>query len=334
MRSITPWAAMAFLVVTSVFGQQSVVIKGRTYYGAELIQEYPQSVYVSHTEGREFFQKSILSAEAVSALGVTNPVTDAFQERLDNDLSELQQGLSRNPAPGPGSANPSSTSRPQQRALVMGPTRHAAVAVDAQRQGYRATTAPPRPNPVATKNDRRISLPDQPWMKPMDSSGARLGLFSRGFLPLKKEEAKKLFAGEELSPLSSRCALNAFKAAKVMLGDLSPDLLPREYKQLLRRSAPSTARAPAAAARSPTSGAPDSPMFPAGNAISAASAAPRFVNTHDNAGNFHTGVVQPTGFYHGTVHSPRGDVGHVTGHISPIGSFQGTDNHGGFYHGH
>ena len=42
--------------------QQTVTVKGVTYVEAELIKEYPQSVYISHAAGKDFVNKADLSA--------------------------------------------------------------------------------------------------------------------------------------------------------------------------------------------------------------------------------------------------------------------------------
>jgi hypothetical protein len=354
----------SLLVGGSVFGQQSVTVKGVTYVGAELIKEYPQSIYIKHASGKTFVKKNDLSADDAQALGITSPVADPFQQALDKDLRDLQAGKSHAPAaPTPAAQRPSTT--PPVAAVLASRGNDAmnqwaqlggVVGVEpeemqdankarSQRQvanGGRSQSSSGSTDPRRTQ---ATALPNQRWMGTMDSSSVRLAMFTQGLLPLKESEARDLFSGREISPLSSRCALDAVKAAKVMLGLLGPEHLPQGYRKIARRSDP-----PTATARRTASVPFDPAIFPAGSVpaalpsgsstsaapsmISAAPAAPRFVNTHDSAGNFHTGVVQPTGFYNGTVHSPRGDVGHVTGHVSPIGSFHGTDNHGGFYHGH
>jgi hypothetical protein len=60
----------SLLIGFNVFGQQSVTIKGVTYVDAELIKEYPQSVYISHAAGKGFVNKADLSADDAQALGV------------------------------------------------------------------------------------------------------------------------------------------------------------------------------------------------------------------------------------------------------------------------
>jgi hypothetical protein len=97
MRWLIAWTAIFGSTVFfggSLFAQQSMTVNGVTYTDAELIQEYPQSVYISHADGRTFINKMDLTPEHVEALGVTRPVTDAFQEGLDRDLREFREGQS------------------------------------------------------------------------------------------------------------------------------------------------------------------------------------------------------------------------------------------------
>ena len=58
-----------------LFAQHSLTVKGETYVGAELIKEYPQSVYISHAAGRTFINKADLSAEDSRVLGVGGSTT-------------------------------------------------------------------------------------------------------------------------------------------------------------------------------------------------------------------------------------------------------------------
>ena len=338
MRSIAQCAAAilgAFLVCASAFGQQSVTVKGITYVSAELVKEYPKSVQIRHATGIDFVNKADLTAEDTHALGITSPVVDPFQQALDKDFYDLQSGKSYVPAAPPPPERTSSTPPPPQRIVAPRSTPHPSSIAAVPQESARFVEN--KSVPQSSAGSRRVqetALPNQRWMGTMDASSVRIAMFKRGLLPLKESEARDLFSGREISSMSSRCALEAFEAAKVMLGQLGPEHLPLPYKVVLRRSAPTTARAPAATARRTTSVPFDPSIFPAGNGISAAPASPRFVNTHDNANNFHSGVVQPTGFYSGTVVSPSGGVGNVNGYVSPAGSFQGTDNNGGFYYGH
>jgi len=140
------------------------------------------------------------------------------------------------------------------------------------------------------------------------------------------------------SAMASREEKEAYTAQEVGRGNLPSSELPEAYggrpKRGTQRSRQTQLNDDAQVTRT-RGGVPSDPsIFPAPNNISPTPVAPRFINTHDSAGNFHTGWVQPTGFYNGTVHSPRGGAGHVTGHVSPSGSFQGTDNHGSFYNGY
>ncbi len=49
-----------------------VTANGVTYEDAELIKEYPQSVYISHASGKSFLNKADLSADDAQGLGVTS----------------------------------------------------------------------------------------------------------------------------------------------------------------------------------------------------------------------------------------------------------------------
>jgi len=170
----------------------------------------------------------------------------------------------------------------------------------------------------------------------MPSIEARRKNVEDGFIPLTRTELDRFLSGQPLSPMASTSEKNAWIMAEVMLGRRPAKDIPNEYRVVAKVNSRQAARGPAtvATSRRASSEPFDPSMRVAPNTISAAPAAPRFVNTYDSAGNFHNGVVQPTGAYSGTVHSPMGEVGHVNGHVSPIGSFHGTDNHGGFYHGH
>jgi hypothetical protein len=119
----------------------------------------------------------------------------------------------------------------------------------------------------STTAKKQKVLPDQPWVAPMASSSARLVFFQRGLLPLKESEARDLFSGREISPLSSRCALDAVKAAKVMLGLLGPERLPQDYRKIARRIDPRRVSASATATAGGSTSVPFDPsIFPVGTA--------------------------------------------------------------------
>jgi hypothetical protein len=289
------------------FGQQVVTSGSVTYHDVELLKEYPTSAYIKHSTGRAFIQKRDLDEDESRRLGITNPVAAANLESPSSSDRQLEREKAHVPPLSPKVPTAPSTGPPR---------------------------SIPKPNVQSASSSKQISLPEQPYLRPLHNSSERFTLFEKGFLPLTEAEARTLFKGETLSPMASPAAQDAFLAAKVMLGELGSEFLPQKYRETLRGSAPRVASASAATARRSTSAPHDSSTFAAPNAISAAPATPRFVNRYDSAGNFHTGVVQPTGFYNGTVHSPMGSVGHVNGHVSPTGSFHGTDNHGRVYHGH
>jgi hypothetical protein len=268
MRSISLWAALVLLVGGSVFGQQSVTVKGVTYIGAELIKEYPQSVFVSHATGKSFLNKADLSSDDAQALGITSPVVDPFQQALDKDFHDLQSGKGYVPAAPPPPARTSSTPPPPQRIVAPRSTPHPSSIAAVQQEFSEFVERKSLPQSSAGSADPRraqeTALPDQPWMGNFDASTVRIAMFKRGLLPLKESEARDLFSGRGVSSMSSRCALDAVKAAKVMLGQLGPEHLPLPYKEVLRRSAPPAARAPVATARRTTSVPFDPSIFPAG----------------------------------------------------------------------
>lgn len=286
MRSISLWAALALLVGGSVFGQQSVTVKGVTYIGAELIKEYPQSVFVSHASGRSFLNKADLSADDAQALGITSPVADPFQQALDKDFRDLQAGRSYVPAALPPPARTSSPPPPPQRTVAPRPTPHpSSIAAVQQEFNYFIENGRLPQSSAGSADPRRAqetALPNQPWMGNFDAASVRIAMFKRGLLPLKESEARDLFSGRGVSSMSSRCALDAVKAAKVMLGQLGPEHLPLPYKEVLRRSAPPTARAPVARASS------------------------RTVSGFDYSGNFYHGSLGPSGTFSGFRQGPSG----------------------------
>ena len=88
----------AFLLVgSSLFGQQSVTVKGVTYVDAELIKEYPQSVYIRHAAGKSFVNKADLSTEDSDALGIGGPATNQTLSSSDESLKESQESSGKAP---------------------------------------------------------------------------------------------------------------------------------------------------------------------------------------------------------------------------------------------
>jgi hypothetical protein len=124
MRWLIAWTAILSSTVFfggNLFAQQSLTVKGVTYADAELIKEYPQSVYISHTTGLVFIKRADLSAEDLRALGISNPSTDPFQATLDKDFQEFQSGNTHlpsalspveRPAPTPSPSPPVTVARP------------------------------------------------------------------------------------------------------------------------------------------------------------------------------------------------------------------------------
>jgi hypothetical protein len=251
MRGLIISTVMAGCVVffkTDSFALSSLTVKGVTYSDAKLIKEYPQSAYISHATGRIFIQKSELSDKDANALNITRPVVDSFQQALDRDFRDLKAGKIH-------AASPLSPLEGQPQPLQ-----------PAQQISTPQPTAKVRPSSAASRA-QRTALPKQRYMRPFDPSTVRLAMFSEGILPLKESEARDLFDGREISPLSSRCALDAFKAAKVMLGQLGPEHLPQQYRALVQPIANVASRVTAAAPRGPNS-------IPFEPSMSAASVAP------------------------------------------------------------
>lgn len=267
---MTLWTVVVSGIAVSTVGslaQQSVTVRGVTYVGAELLKEYPQSIFIKHATGRSFVSKTDLSAEDARALGVTSPVADAFQDALDKDFHDLQGGKSYEPSAPPAYARQALNPASPRRVAAPRPTPHPSSIAAVQQEFRHFVETGDVPKPAATsaasRRAQEIILPDQPWMGNFDTSSVRLAMFKRGLLPLKESEARDLFAGREISSLSDRTALDAVKAAKVMLGQLGPEHLPRDYRALLRRGAPPAARVAASAPKSPTSIPFDSSIYPA-----------------------------------------------------------------------
>lgn len=290
--------------------QQTVTVKGVTYVGAELIKEYPQSAYIKHVSGRKFVNKADLSADDARALGVTNPITstgtttDPFQRLLDKDFQDLESGKRHVPAVPRPLAQHSSTPQQPKRPITPRPTPHPSSIAAVQQEFNHFVKHGSLPQPPADLADSRrakgVVLPDQPWMGEMDASSVRLKLFQKGFLPLKRSEFSAALGGQGLSPSSDVTALDAVKAAQVMLGQLGPEHLPPRYKKLLRRSAPSKARAPSDKNRSSET-----------------------VSGFDHSGNFYEGSIGPSGTFSGFRQGPSGssiisgNFDHNGGFVSP-----------------
>lgn len=269
--------------------QQTVTVKGVTYVGAELIKEYPQSAYIKHASGRGFVNKADLSADDARALGVTNPTVsasttnDPFQRLLDKDFQDLESGKRHVPAvPRPLEQHSSTPQHPYTHHPRPTPHPSSIAAVQQEFNHFVKHGSLPQP-PADSRRAKGVVLPDQPWMGEMDASSVRLKLFQKGFLPLKRSEFSAALGGQGLSPSSDVTALDAVKAAQVMLGQLGPEHLPPRYKKLLRRSAPSKARAP-------------SDKRPSSETVSG----------FDYAGNFYEGSIGPSGAFSGFRHGPSG----------------------------
>lgn len=74
MRLVALQTAIVYGVLLAggiCLAQQTVTVKGVTYVDAELIKEYPHSVYISHTAGRGFINKADLTAQQAQVLGVS-----------------------------------------------------------------------------------------------------------------------------------------------------------------------------------------------------------------------------------------------------------------------
>lgn len=155
------------------------------------------------------------------------------------DIVDRKAGRSHVPTALPPPERTSSTPPPPQRTVAPRPTPHPSSIAAVQQEFSEFVERRSLPQSSTGSADSRpkqeTALPNQPWMGNFDASSARLKLFQNGFLPLKRSEAQILKAGGELSEKADVTALDAFKAAKVMLGQLGPEQLPPAYKRLLTR---------------------------------------------------------------------------------------------------
>jgi S1-C subfamily serine protease len=83
------------LIVSAQSSSVEVTADGVTYVDAELIKEYPQSVYISHAAGKSFVNKADLSAEDSDALGLGGTATDQSFSSSDNASEERQESSSK-----------------------------------------------------------------------------------------------------------------------------------------------------------------------------------------------------------------------------------------------
>lgn len=83
------------LIVSAQSSSVEVTANGVTYVDAELIKEYPQSVYISHAAGKSFVNKADLSAEDSDALGLGGTAKDQSFPSSDKVSEERQESSSK-----------------------------------------------------------------------------------------------------------------------------------------------------------------------------------------------------------------------------------------------
>lgn len=83
------------LVVSAQSSSVEVTADRVTYVDAELIKEYPQSVYISHAAGKSFVNKADLSAEDSDALGLGGTAKDQSFPSSDKVSEERQESSSK-----------------------------------------------------------------------------------------------------------------------------------------------------------------------------------------------------------------------------------------------
>ena len=102
------------LIVGNCFGQHSVKAKGTTYVDAELIKEFPKSVFISHAAGKSFINKGDLSAEDFLALGIGGTATGQSLSSSEDLPDGSQESSSKvSPAPPTEEARPTGNGSPE-----------------------------------------------------------------------------------------------------------------------------------------------------------------------------------------------------------------------------